>query len=136
MTKLLTISALAVLTACAPDVSSYTHAQRLYYAPAGTAEPAPVSAATAHHDAYLVTVQRALAAKGYYRGEVDGVCGPATTAAVEHYQPDLGVRPHGYCWIGAKGWAGLGLSEGDIAQPQASEPASAPAPHERRLILQ
>lgn len=34
------------------------------------------------------SVQRALAQKGYYRGPADGKIGPATRAAIAHYQRD------------------------------------------------
>jgi len=42
-----------------------------------------------------VQVQQALAQQGYYRGAVDGIVGPATSAAISAYQHDNGLRVTG-----------------------------------------
>jgi peptidoglycan hydrolase-like protein with peptidoglycan-binding domain len=36
-------------------------------------------------------VQRALAARGYYYGPIDGIMGPATRGAIQRYQIDRGL---------------------------------------------
>lgn len=125
-----TIAALAVLAACAQAPMPVQPAYRV----APPSGPSPIllhpTAAAAHHSAYVVSVQRALATKGYYSGEMDGDCGPATTVAVERYQQDLGVAPQGDCRVGDKEWSALGLAEGS----DSPTPAAAKHPHERRLI--
>ena len=42
-------------------------------------------------DQVIVNVQTALQAQGYYQGEVDGVLGPLTRAAIADYQRDHGL---------------------------------------------
>lgn len=37
-------------------------------------------------------VQQALAERGYYKGAIDGIVGPKTTAALEAFQLDAGLR--------------------------------------------
>jgi hypothetical protein len=52
--------------------------------------------APARYDADLsVDVQRALARRGYYRGEIDGDVGPATRAAIRSYQYNRGLEVTG-----------------------------------------
>jgi peptidoglycan hydrolase-like protein with peptidoglycan-binding domain len=108
-------SALAILAACSqPPEPSYSVAPpppRPRMAPISL-QP-PVSAAVAHRDAYIVSLQRALAGKGYYAGEIDGACGPATQAAVERYQHDLGVPVRGHCKVGDQEWSALSLAPGE-----------------------
>jgi peptidoglycan hydrolase-like protein with peptidoglycan-binding domain len=110
------LGALALLAACQP-------APEPSYVGAPAAPPPPqmspislqpsVSAAVAHHDAYVISIQRALAAKGYYHGQVDGDCGPATQSAVERYQHDLGVAVRGHCKVGDQEWSALSLAPGE-----------------------
>lgn len=45
--------------------------------------------------AIVVEIQTALTSYGYYTGEIDGVYGEATTAAIEQLQEDLGVTVDG-----------------------------------------
>ena len=42
------------------------------------------------YDDPLVQVQVALARRGYYRGEIDGIVGPGTRSAIRRYQYDQG----------------------------------------------
>jgi len=42
-------------------------------------------------DQVIANVQAALQAQGYYQGEVDGVLGPLTRAAIANYQRDQGL---------------------------------------------
>ena len=42
-----------------------------------------------------VEVQQALNQQGYYRGPIDGVIGPGTSAAIAAYQRDNGLRVTG-----------------------------------------
>jgi peptidoglycan hydrolase-like protein with peptidoglycan-binding domain len=126
-----TLAALAVLAACSqsPAPSYQPPPQSVQIMPSVQRN----SPALAHHGAYVVAIQRALARKGYYHGEIDGVCGQATGAAIKHFQNDLGVSSQMFCNVGDKEWSALGLSSGK------STPATAPpatAPHERHLYLQ
>jgi peptidoglycan hydrolase-like protein with peptidoglycan-binding domain len=41
----------------------------------------------------VANVQAALQAQGYYTGEVDGILGPLTRAAIARYQADQGLEP-------------------------------------------
>ena len=41
-------------------------------------------------------IQRRLAQKGYYQGEIDGLFGSATMESVAAYQRSIGVTPDGY----------------------------------------
>jgi len=87
-------------------------------APAPAPEPAPApmpyaAPAAAHPPGThgMRSLQRALAAKGYYHGRVDGRNGPQTKAAVARYQQDLGVTPTGEA--DDQTWSSLDLSEGN-----------------------
>jgi hypothetical protein len=51
--------------------------------------------ASASRDAGLAALQVALVARGLYHGSVDGLGGPATTAAVKRFQRRAGLRPDG-----------------------------------------
>jgi len=42
-----------------------------------------------------VLVQEALARRGYYAGEVDGVIGPETRSAIQEFQRDNGLSVTG-----------------------------------------
>lgn len=46
-------------------------------------------------DELAVDVQRALARRGYYRGEIDGDVGPGTRAAIRSYQYNRGMTVTG-----------------------------------------
>ncbi len=46
-------------------------------------------------DSTMAVAQERLARKGYYRGKIDGVLGPATRRAIERYQSDRGLRVTG-----------------------------------------
>ncbi len=43
----------------------------------------------------VANVQSALQEQGYYQGEVDGVLGPQTRAALAEYQSAQGLEPTG-----------------------------------------
>jgi peptidoglycan hydrolase-like protein with peptidoglycan-binding domain len=43
----------------------------------------------------VADVQRALKARGYYAGEVDGLTGPMTSAAIVEFERDQGLEPTG-----------------------------------------
>jgi len=53
--------------------------------------------AQAHHhsDSALQSAQQQLKDDGYYRGDVDGVDGPATRSAIRHYQKDKNLAVTG-----------------------------------------
>jgi len=46
-------------------------------------------------DSMEAQVQQALAEKGYYRGQIDGVIGPASREAIRNYQHDKGLSTTG-----------------------------------------
>ncbi len=46
-------------------------------------------------DALAVDVQRSLARRGFYRGQIDGDVGPGTRAAIRSYQYDRGLTVTG-----------------------------------------
>jgi hypothetical protein len=48
-----------------------------------------------HYVSVEVSVQRALARRGYYRGPIDGDIGPRSRRAIASYQADHGLRPTG-----------------------------------------
>ena len=103
------LAAVALVAGCAAQP-----APAPYYRTYQEATPAPINlaptAAQAHHDAYWVSIQQRLQAKGYYRGQIDGQDGPETRAAVMRYQHDLGVPVTGR--VGDREWSALGLSSG------------------------
>lgn len=51
--------------------------------------------ALASRDAGVAALQVALAARGLYHGSIDGLKGPATTAATERFQRRAGLKPDG-----------------------------------------
>lgn len=63
----------------------------------GPVVPVPVPPPAAPSSAYrtAVAVQRALAVRGYYRGEIDGDIGPVSRRAIASYQGDHGMEPTG-----------------------------------------
>ena len=54
-----------------------------------------------------VSVQRALAQRGYYHGPIDGAIGPQSSRAIARYQEEHGMRPTGA--IGSSLLQSLGL---------------------------
>ena len=44
----------------------------------------------------VVRVQAALMRLGYYKGDIDGLLGPQTRAAITGYQNAQGLRPTGH----------------------------------------
>ena len=50
---------------------------------------------SSYSDDLAVDVQRALARRGYYRGEIDGDVGPGTRAAIRSYQYSRGLTVTG-----------------------------------------
>lgn len=63
----------------------------------GEATPTTASATVR---AYTVAVQEGLAARGYFRGPVDGVVGTATQRAIRRYQADQGLGVDGVVTLG------------------------------------
>jgi hypothetical protein len=57
-----------------------------YYLDPQVTNPAPASGSL------VVQVQKDLARAGYYQGDIDGVIGPSTRAAIAHYQQDHGMQ--------------------------------------------
>lgn len=51
----------------------------------------PVVVAPAPVSARAVNVQKALKARGYYGGAIDGIIGPGSRAAIRAYQVDHGI---------------------------------------------
>jgi murein L,D-transpeptidase YcbB/YkuD len=58
---------------------------------AGCVPDAQTEAAAAAVSTYVTTLQKDLAAAGYYQGEIDGIYGPQTVAAVEELQKANGL---------------------------------------------
>lgn len=94
---------------------------------AGSAQPAPATVtpsaapAFAGQGATTSDVQRRLKELGYYTGDVDGIAGPATTAAVKHFQ-----RQHGLDVDGIVGPATLAALFADNAQRAVATPTPEP----------
>jgi hypothetical protein len=61
-------------------------------------------------DSTVAAAQERLARQGYYRGEIDGVFGPATRRAIMRYQSDNGLRVTGYLTMDTR--QSLGLRQG------------------------
>jgi putative peptidoglycan binding protein len=61
-------------------------------------------------DSTVAAAQERLARQGYYRGEIDGVFGPATRRAIMRYQRDNGLRVTGYLTMDTR--QSLGLRQG------------------------
>ena len=61
-------------------------------------------------DSTVAAAQARLARQGYYRGEIDGVFGPATRRAIMRYQSDNGLRVTGYLTMDTR--QSLGLRQG------------------------
>ena len=59
------------------------------------------------HNDYVLHWQKYLSLLGFYKGEIDGIFGPATEKAVKEWQSSAGLKPDGI--IGPKSWAALGL---------------------------
>jgi len=67
-----------------------------YYAPpAASNHPAYSGQATATQGSLTVQVQAALARQGYYHGDIDGIIGPESRAAIAAYKRDHGMEPIG-----------------------------------------
>jgi hypothetical protein len=70
---------------------------------------------------YVKALQKGLAAKGYYTGRLDGLCGPQTRGAADNYRdalygaPQKRVGPD--CHVGDHAWSGLGMSQGGKRAP-------------------
>jgi peptidoglycan hydrolase-like protein with peptidoglycan-binding domain len=96
-----------------------------YEAPPSVMLAPQETAAAANSNAYVVSLQTALRAKGYYHGRIDGLCGPQTRGAVANYQSALNVPQHmdAACHVGDHTWSGLGMSPGDSG------------PHQRHLSI-
>lgn len=54
---------------------------------------------------FTFLVQFILAAKGFYFGNMDALCGDGLTAAIKSYQKSKGLEADGYC--GANTWYAL-----------------------------
>jgi peptidoglycan hydrolase-like protein with peptidoglycan-binding domain len=120
--------ALLLLSACSlfqPPPAPTPPPAPVTYAPAQEAAPQPPATSlrrgnTGH--AADVSLQQALAAKGYYWGPIDGVYGAGTRTAVMNFQRDLGVPVTGIA--GHREWSALGLSSGQrepVPPPTASD---------------
>ncbi len=70
--------------------------------------------------AYVTQLQQLLKEVGYYAGVVDGVFGPATTAAVKAFQKAAGLTQDGV--VGPRTWAAL------------EKASSTPTPEERPIL--
>jgi len=74
-------------------------------------------------DPQVALVQQVLKKLELYEGEVDGLAGPQTSGAVEHYQRLVGMTPNGHVDAALLNQLGIGGQ----AQAQAAEPAAAAA---------
>jgi raffinose/stachyose/melibiose transport system substrate-binding protein len=64
--------------------------------PAALASPNEAEAALALDRPHLIAAQRLLAEAGHYRGDLDGVVGPMSRAAIEAFQRAEGLPLHGH----------------------------------------
>jgi peptidoglycan hydrolase-like protein with peptidoglycan-binding domain len=74
-------------------------------------------------------IQQALAAKGYYKGEANGVWGPDSVSALKRFQAEQNLQADGK--IGALSLIALGLgpkheSTGEIAAKPTAKPPEKP----------
>ena len=83
-----------------------------------------VGAAGLNRRADVEAVQRLLAARGNYRGRIDGLCGPATTAAIVQIQRGFMAHPDGRVDRTGVTWGRLT----DKSAAPALVPANRPAP--------
>jgi peptidoglycan hydrolase-like protein with peptidoglycan-binding domain len=81
------------------------------------------TAALPKGDPQVQRVQEILRSLELYTGEVDGLAGPQTASAVEHYRRLVGLEPNGS--IDEALLRQLGVSG---AEPSAADPKTAPAP--------
>ncbi len=61
----------------------------------------------AHADSTVAAAQQQLAREGYYRGQIDGVLGPETRAAIAQFQTNHGLRVTGALTTDTLGALGL-----------------------------
>src|SRR5438477_3907811 len=61
----------------------------------------------AYADSTVASAQQQLAREGYYRGQIDGVLGPATRAAIAQFQTNHGLRVTGALTTDTLGALGL-----------------------------
>lgn len=87
-----TLAFLAVATAIATNALFFQprHHPAPLLATRGVAEPEPVKG-----DALVRSVQVALARAGLYAGDIDGIAGPQTEAAIESFEKSAGREPTG-----------------------------------------
>lgn len=69
----------------------------------------------------VTQIQKKLAAWGYYDGEIDGVFGSRTEAAVKHFQRKNGLTADGV--VGSATLRALGISDSSSSSSQSSEVA-------------
>ncbi|RFC68772.1 MULTISPECIES: peptidoglycan-binding domain-containing protein [Mesorhizobium] len=95
--------------------------------PLPQARPADVPRSVPKGDAQLQSVQAVLKQLGYYQGDVDGLAGPNTSAAISAYQQKMGFTVSGH--VDEKLLKELGIADitGSIEPP-------APAPDATALL--
>ncbi|MGC4025139.1 MAG: peptidoglycan-binding domain-containing protein [Mesorhizobium sp.] len=98
--------------------------------PLPEARPTDVSRNVPKGDAQLQSVQAVLKQFGYYQGDVDGLAGPNTSAAIAAYQQKMGLTVSGR--VDEKLLKELGIADitGSIEQPA----AEVAAPDETALL--
>ena len=74
--------------------------------------------------AQVIELQRALATKGHYRGDFDGIFGIGTKTAVQQYQGAIGVTPNGALTLAELEDLGIYMSGTDAIAINAQNPAN------------
>ena len=100
--------------------------------PLPEARPTDVTRSVPKGDAQLQSVQAVLKQLGYYQGDVDGLAGPNTSAAISAYQQKMGFNASGR--VDEKLLKELGIADITGSIEQAEPEAVTPVPDEKALL--
>lgn len=95
----------------------------------------PVLCNTNSDHSSISRVQGALAASGHYNGQIDGVAGPQTHAAVRSFQSSQGLPSHGNITADTAQALGVGDLVGGVRQQAPSPAGLQPAWNQRRNAI-
>ena len=113
----LALGSLAALPACSSMNPSPAPAQTSYAAPLARPEMSP---------SMVMQVQTTLQQQGFYKGNIDGLWGPATEGAVQSYQTSQGLAANGQ--LDQPTLAALNAPPPAAAAPPVTTSSAAPVP--------